>query len=91
MDDVYQGFNLSSVIRETEGLLKDGAFVIGDNDLLKCHLLDSALKVDAETDRVRLIKLSKNGHIDGTAALLDAMCVRQKWWNQVGKQLENRE
>jgi phage terminase large subunit-like protein len=88
-DDVFQGTNLTPVIRETEGLLRDGRIRIGDNDLLKVHLLDSALKVDAESERCKLIKLRKNGHIDGTAALLCAMCVRQKHWQMIGDQLRN--
>ena len=89
VDDVFQGTNLTPVIRETEGLLRDGRIRIGDNDLLKVHLLDSALKVDAESERCKLIKLRKNGHIDGTAALLCAMCVRQKHWQMIGDQLRN--
>lgn len=90
MDDVYQGFNLAPVINETEGLIKDGAVCIGDNDLMKIHMLDSAVKTDTETAKRRLVKVSANVHIDGMAALLDAMTVRQKWWNEIGGQLENR-
>lgn len=90
MDDVYQGENLSPVIDELEGLMKDGAVSIGNNDLLKIHLLDSALKQNSETQRKRLIKVSANVHIDGTAALLDAMTVRQKWYSEIGSQLTNR-
>lgn len=89
MDDVFQGENLSPVIDELEGLMKDGKIRIGDNDLLKCHLLDSALKRNSETSRKRLIKVSSNVHIDGTAALLDAMTVRQKWFSEIGGQLQN--
>ena len=88
-DDVFQGTNLTPVIRETEGLLRDGKIRIGDNDLLKVHLIDSALKIDAESERCKLVKLRKNGHIDGTAALLCAMCVRQKHWQMIGEQLRN--
>ena len=91
MDDVYQGENLSPVIDETEGLIKDGRIQIGDNDLLRIHLLDSATKMNAETSRKRLIKVSANVHIDGTAASLDAMCVRQKWYGEIGSQLRNEE
>ena len=91
MDDVYQGENLSPVIDELEGLIKDGKIDIGDNDLLKIHFLDSALKQNAETLRKRLVKVSGNVHIDGTAALLDAICVRQKRWNEIGEQLKNGE
>jgi len=90
-DDVFQGTNLTPVIRETEGLLRDGKIRIGDNDLLKVHLIDSALKIDAESERCKLVKLRKNGHIDGTAALLCAMCVRQKHWESIGMQLRNED
>lgn len=89
MDDVYQGFNLTPVLREMEGLMKDGKVHIGDNDLLKIHLLDAALKMDTETSKVKLIKMSPTAHIDGTAALSDAFCVRQKWYDQIGGQLRN--
>ena len=89
MDDVYQGFNLTPVIRETEGLIKDKKFNFGNNELLKIHLLNSALKIDTELNKIRLVKISPQEHVDGTAALLDAMCVRQKWWTEIGGQLEN--
>lgn len=89
MDDVYQGENLSPVIDEAEGLIKDGRICIGDNDLLKIHLLDAAIKVNSETSRKRLIKVSAKAHIDGTAALLDALTVRQKWYTDIGSQLAN--
>ena len=89
MDDVFQGTNLTPVIREFEGLLKDGNIHIGNNDLLKVHMLDSALKMETDTERVKLVKLRKYGHIDGMAALLDAMTVRQKWYDQYGGQLKN--
>lgn len=89
MDDVFQGENLSPVIDETEGLMKDGKIHIGDNDLLKVHLLDSAIKQNSETSRKKLIKVSASVHIDGTAALLDAMTVRQKWYSEIGSQLQN--
>ena len=89
MDDVYQGENLSPVIDEFEGLIKDGKVIIGDNDLLKIHFLDSALKQNAETMRKRLIKVSGNVHIDGMAAALDAMTVRQKWYSEISGQLAN--
>lgn len=89
MDDVYQGENLSPVLDECEGTMKDGKICIGDNDLLKVHLLDSALKQNSETSRKRLVKVSSTVHIDGTAALVDAMCVRQKWYSEIGSQLAN--
>ena len=88
-DDVYQGENLYPVIRETEGLIKDRKVHIGDNDLLKVHLLNSAIKMSTERGRGKLVKLSPTDHVDGTAALLDAMCVRQKWYSEIGEQLKN--
>ena len=91
MDDVYQGNNLTPVIREVEGLIKDKKFNFGNNDLLKIHLLNSALKMDVELNKVKLVKISPKEHIDGTAALLDAMCVRQKWWSQIGYRLQNKD
>lgn len=91
MDDVYQGFNLTPVIHETEGQIKDGTLRIGANQLLKAHLLDTALENDARNGRVRIIKVDKvKSHIDGTAALLDAMCVRQKWFSEIGGRLANK-
>ena len=89
MDDVFQGFNLHPVIQEVEGLLKDGRVHIGDNDLLKIHFFNSALKVSTEKGRSKLVKIRPSAHIDGMAALLDAMTVRQKWYADIGRQLEN--
>ena len=89
MDDVYQGENLYGVMMETQGILEDGHIHIGDNDLLKAHLLNSAIKMSIERGRGKLVKLSPSVHIDGTASLLCAMTVRQKWWSEVGSQLRN--
>lgn len=90
MDDVYQGENLYGVIQETQGLLEDRKIHIGDNDLLKIHLLNSAIKMSAERGRGRLVKINPSYHIDGCAALLDAMTVRQKWYGEYGERLKNR-
>jgi len=89
VDDVYQGENLYPVMQELEGLIEDGKVHIGDNDLLKMHLLDSAIKMNTERGRGRLVKVNHARHIDGTAALLDAMTVRQKWAAEIGGQLKN--
>ena len=88
-DDVYQGDNLWGVMQEAEGLMKDGKICIGDNDLLKMHLLNSAVKMSTERGRGRLIKIAQTAHIDGMAALLDALTVRQKWFADYGEQLKN--
>lgn len=87
MDDVRQGSNLTPVIREVDGLLKDGVVCIGDNTLTQAHFLNSALK--QEEDRVRLVKITKRARIDGMAAFLDAMTVRQKHYANIGAQLKN--
>ena len=89
MDDVFQGENLYPVLQESQGLLEDGKIHIGDNDLLKSHLLNSAIKMSAERGRGKLVKVNASLHIDGTAALLDAMTVRQKWYGEIGEQLKN--
>ena len=90
MDDVFQGYNLHPVIQEVEGYLKDGRIHIGDNDLLKIHFFNSALKVSTEKGRSKLVKIKPTSRIDGMATLLDAMTVRQKWFSEIGGQLENK-
>lgn len=89
VDDVFQGENLWPVILEMEGLLKDGTINIGDNDLLKAHLLNCALKMNNQRGRGRVEKINATQHIDGAAALLDALTVRQKWYGEIGEQLRN--
>ena len=88
-DDVFQGWNLWPVLQEMEGYIKDKRIHIGDNDLLKMHLLNSAIKMNTERGKGQLIKLNATSRIDGTAALSDAMCVRQKWYGEIGLQLKN--
>ena len=88
-DSVFQGENLWGVLQEMEGLIEDGKIHIGDNDLLKMHLLNSAIKMSNERGRGRLIKLASTLHIDGTAALADAFTVRQKYAQEMGDQLKN--
>lgn len=89
MDDVYQGFNLTPVINEMEGLVKDQTLQIGDNAILKVHLCNAAIKLDTQTDKKRLVKIHPTDRIDGTAAVLDALTVRQKWYKDIGYQLKN--
>jgi phage terminase large subunit-like protein len=91
MDDVFQGENLWPVLQEMEGLIADGKVHLGDNDLLKSHLLNAAIKMSNERGRGKLVKVSPALHIDGTAALADAFTVRQKWWPEIGQQLRNEE
>lgn len=89
VDDVYQGTNLTPVLRQFEGEIKDGAYDFGDNSLLQSHLLNSALKLEAESQKVKLIKVGKRTRIDGAAALMDALTVRHKWAGEIGEQLRN--
>jgi len=90
MDDVYQGENLTPVINEVEGLVRDQSLECGDNDLLKIHFYNSAIKENAENNKKRLVKLATAQHIDGMAAFLDAMTVRQKWHDEIGHRLKNK-
>ena len=76
-------------IAEFEGMIKDGRIDIGDNDLLKVHLLNAALKMESQTERVKLVKISQTDHIDGMAAIIDAMIGRQKYWAEDGQRLQN--
>ena len=87
--DVYQGFNISPMINEFEGLLKDGKINIGDNDLLKVHLLSTAVKFDTESKRSRIVKINPREHIDGTAAILDALTARSHDYEEIGGLLKN--
>jgi phage terminase large subunit-like protein len=88
-DDVFQGENLYGVLMEMQGLLEDRKIHIGDNDLLKVHMLNSAIKMSTERGRGKLVKLSPSDHIDGVAALADAFTVRQKHYGEIGGQLAN--
>lgn len=88
-DDVFQGWNLSPVIYELEAQMKDGKINIGDNDLLKAHFYNSALKTNTENERCQLVKIEQRAHIDGMASMLDAMCMRSKYWDEIGRQLAN--
>ena len=88
-DSVYQGDNLWGVLQEMEGLFKDGKVHCGDNDLMKVHMLNSAIKMSDERGRGRLVKIRPTMHIDLVAALADAFCVRQKHYAEIGDQLQN--
>lgn len=91
-EKVRQGPNLTGVINDTEGLMKDGLLQCADdNDLMKVHWMDSALKIEDDTNKRKLIKITKNAHIDGVAALLDAMCMRHNYWEQLQGQLRNED
>ena len=94
-DSVTQGFNLSSVSDTFEGLLREGRVRdMDNNDLLKIHMADAAQQMESNTEnahpRKKLVKISKNAHVDGMAAILDAMAMRQFKWDKLGPRLENK-
>ena len=93
-ETVTQGYNLSSVSDTFEGMLREGRIRdMDDNDLLKIHMADAAQQMESSTEyahpRKKLVKLSKNAHVDGVAAILDAMAMRQFKWAELGKRLTN--
>ena len=89
MDDVYQGENLTPVLNEADGLLRDKTLRLGDNNLLKAHFLNAGVKQNTETRKIRPVKIDPRTHIDGFVAVIDALTVRQKWYEQIGEQLKN--
>lgn len=93
MESVFQGFNLSGIEDNLEGLMRNGQIRCADNnDLLKIHFMDAAQQMESNTSvhpRKKLIKISKNAHVDGVAAILDALCMRQNHWAELGEQLKN--
>ncbi|MCL2215780.1 MAG: terminase large subunit [Defluviitaleaceae bacterium] len=91
MDDVFMGENLTPVIREFEGVIKDGDFHIPGNTLLRGHFLNVALKQNMETRKVRPVKIEQRARIDGFVAAICAMTVRQKYFAEIGDYLKNSE
>ena len=90
-ESVSQGSNLTGVLIDMEGMIKDGRLrCINDNDLMKVHMLDSALKFEEGTNRRRLVKMSAKQHIDGMAALSDAICMRHNYYEEMAGQLSNK-
>lgn len=89
MDDVYQGENLTPVITECDGLLRDKTLLLGENTLLKAHFLNVAMKQNDENRKIRPVKIEARCHIDGFVSVIDALTVRQKWYEQIGEQLKN--
>ena len=90
MESVSQGSNLTGVLIDMEGMIKDGRLrCINDNDLMKIHMLAAALKFEEGTNRRRLIKMSAKQHIDGMAALSDAICMRHNYYEEYSAQLSN--
>ena len=95
-DSVSQGFNLSNVSDTFESLLREGKIRdMDDNDLLKIHMADAAMKMESAADRAHprkmLVKISSKAHVDGVAMLLDAMAMRVWNWDKLKSRLENKK
>ena len=89
MDDVFQGTNLTPVLHECDGLMRDKVLQLGTNNVLKAHFLNVAMKQDEESRKIRPVKIDPRCHIDGFVAVIDALTVRQKWADSIGEQLKN--
>lgn len=91
MDDVFQGTNLTPIIISFEGKLKDGKIRIGNNGLLQSHFLNVAVDMKENDSRLKPVKIDKRSHIDGATAVLDAFTVKDKYHNEIGQRLKNKE
>lgn len=91
MDDVKQGPNLTPVLNEFEGDLKDGRYRTGDNALLRSHFLNMAVKIDIKDDRKTPVKIDSRSRIDGAMSVMDAATVKQKWHKEIGKMIKNEK
>lgn len=89
VDDVYQGTNLSPILDEFEGIVKDKKISIGENNLLKLHLLNVAVQINSGDGRKKPVKIEQRMRIDGFVSVIDAMTVRSKYFSEVGKMLAN--
>jgi hypothetical protein len=56
---------------------------------MKVHMLDAALKFEDGTNRRRLVKMSAKQHIDGMAALSDAITMRHNYYEELAERLSN--
>lgn len=88
-DDVYQGTNLTPVLHEFEGNLKDGLFDFGDNSMLAAHFLNVAVDINLNDSRMKPVKIEKRMRIDGAMSVLDALTMVSKYHNEIGKKLLN--
>lgn len=90
-DWVHQGTNLSPLMLEFEGLVKDRVIEIGINNLLKIHLLNVAVQKNSSDGRMKPVKINPNMRIDGFVSVIDAMTVRSKYFSEIGKMLKNEK
>lgn len=94
-DSVNQGFNLGGICDVLDAMVREKRIRSAeDNGLLKIHFYDAALQSENNLTahpRHQLAKISKRAHVDGVAAILDAMCMRQVHWAELGEQLKNED
>lgn len=88
-DDVYQGTNLTPILHEFEGNLKDGLFDFGDNSMLAAHFLNVAVDINLNDSRLKPVKIEKRMRIDGAMSVFDALTMVSKYHNEIGKKLLN--
>jgi phage terminase large subunit-like protein len=91
MDDVIQGTNLTPIVNEFGGLVRDGKIRTGTNGLLQSHFASVALKKTTNDNRVRPDKVDQKKHIDGFVSVIDAYTVRQKHYEKYKWRLENKK
>lgn len=82
-DDVYQGTNLTPVLHEFEGNLKDGLFDFGDNSMLAAHFLNVAVDINLNDSRMKPVKIEKRMRIDGAMSVFDALTMVSKYHNEI--------
>ena len=63
---------------------------------MQVHLRNAAIQYVAGDNRMRLVKSSREKHIDGVAAIIDAMTVRSKYlekykWLLFGNKIRKKE
>ena len=88
-DDVYQGTNLTPILHEFEGNLKDRLFDFGDNSMLAAHFLNVAVDINLNDSRMKPAKIEKRMRIDGAMSVFDALTMVSKYHNEIGKKLLN--
>ena len=88
-DDVYQGTNLTPILNQFEGDLKDGKYNLGDNTLLASHFLNVAVEINMNDSRMKPVKIEKRMRIDGAVSVFDAMTMVSKYHSEIGKKLLN--
>lgn len=92
MDDVNQGTNLTPLLEEFYGNIQSGIIRTGNNGLMQVHMRNVGIKFTTEGDnRKRMVKISQEKHIDGMAALIDAMTVRSKYYDKYSWTLFNNQ